>query len=490
MDNSFGLIKFLAPQIPSLTNTAFWHTLGLTQTSSKWDLRTTLTVQVLRSLMSSDRKPSPIGKVQATTLKDPGIKGNMWVAKVTVKAPRPEEEGLREAVFKAIEEMKEGEINYVKPGLADTEVEWTGYRPNAAKDEPLPSISEEEKYSKMMAEPCRKGDTTILYFHGGAYYLCDPSTHRALCNKLAKETGGVVCNVRYRLAPQAAFPSQLLDAFMMYLTLLYPPSGSMHAAVPAKHIVLGGDSAGGNLAFALLQLLLQLHRTSKNNKTPTIKFHGKNVEVPLPAGVTANSGWFDISRSMPSLLSNAKYDYLPPPNHEDSHSRFPADHTWPANPPRGDLFCDLTLLDHPLASPLAAETWKGSPPLWLCTGWEMLHDEDAIVASRAASQGVVVRYEEYEAMPHCFGMLMPSAPNGEKCLDSWGAFCRRSVEEPRSVATSGVFVHAKTGREDGMEVGGVTEIGFEQARGLMREAKGRRLAGFEREGKGMPKPSL
>ncbi|KAI7552179.1 hypothetical protein KC331_g2060 [Hortaea werneckii] len=490
MEGGLGMLKFIAPQIPSLTSTAIWHTLGMTQTSSKWNLRTAMTVQVLRHLMSPDngREPSPIGKVQATTLKDPGVKGKIWVARATVKAPVPQEEDLRETVFKAIDDMKDGEVSYVKPELVDTEVEWTGFRPGATKDEPLPSISEEEKYKQMHAEPTRKSDTTILYFHGGAYYLCDPSTHRQLCSKLAKETGGVVCSVRYRLAPQAAFPSQLLDGLMMYLSLLYPPPGSMHEAIPAKNIVLGGDSAGGNLAFALLQLLLQLHRTSSSN--PKLKFHGKEVDVPLPAGVTANSGWFDISRAMPSVLDNAKYDYLPPPNHDDTLSRFPADDIWPAKPPRGDLFCDLSLLDHPLASPLAAESWEGAPPLWMCTGWEMLHDEDAIVASRGASQGVKVQYEEYEGMPHCFGMLMPTATNGDRCLRSWGDFCRRCVEDHASIKTNGTFIHAKTGKEDEVEVTKATSILLEEARRMMKIAKDRRIKGYEKEGKALPKPSL
>ncbi|KAK5117950.1 hypothetical protein LTR62_003994 [Meristemomyces frigidus] len=485
MDSTLGLIKFLGPQVPSLASTAVWHGLGMTENASKWDLRTTLTVQVLKSMMSGDGDKKPkttISKVQAGTLKDPGIKGKLWVAKETIKAP-----GSGGELFKAIDEMKDGEVNYTKPELVDMEVEWTGYRPDAGKEEKLPEISEAEKYKRLLAEPSRTSETTILYFHGGAYYLCDPSTHRVLCSRLAKETHGRVCSVRYRLAPQAAFPSQLLDAFMTYLSLLYPPSGSLHEAIPAKNIVLAGDSAGGNLSFALTQLLLQLHRTSEK---PTIRFHGKEVDLPLPAACCANSGWFDICRAMPSLTTNARYDYLPPPNHDDSMSKFPKDNIWPATPPRGDLFCDLSLLDHPLASPLAAKSWENCPPLWFCTGTELLSDEDKIVAQRAASQGTVVQYEEYEAMPHCFAMLIPSLATADRCLSSWGAFCRRCVEEPGSVKTNGTFIHAKSGEENVVNVEKITEITIEKARELMREAKGRRLMGYDKEGKAMPKPAL
>ena len=490
MDTNLGLFKFLAPQIPGLLSAAAWHTVGMTETSSKWDLRSTLTIQVLRNMMSGNGnggKPPSIAKVQATTLKDPGIKGKIWVAKATVRAPKPSDESLREAVFQAIDDMKDGDITYTRPDLADTEVEWTGFRADAGKNEVLPECSEEEKYKRMMSEPTRTSSTTILYFHGGAYYLCDPATHRTLCSRLAKESHGRVLSARYRLAPKAAFPAQLLDAFMLYLSLLYPPPGSMHEATAARDIVLAGDSAGGNLSFALLQLILQLHRTTQN---PTVKFHGATVAVPLPAGVTANSGWFDISRAMPSLLSNAKYDYLPPPKSDDTLSKFPADAIWPATPPRGDLFCDLTLLDHPLVSPLAAESWEGAPPLWLCTGEEMLTDEDCVVTVRATSQGVKVQFEQYEAMPHCFAMLIPSLATADRCMRSWGDFCQRCVEEPASVQTKGTFVHAKTGKEDDVDVSKVTSLTLEEAKALMREAKIKRLSGYENEGKAMPKPSL
>ena len=62
-----GLLRFLLPQIPAFANTALWHTLGKTPTASQWDLRTELTVQALRYMMTDGGGgPSPVGKVQAT----------------------------------------------------------------------------------------------------------------------------------------------------------------------------------------------------------------------------------------------------------------------------------------------------------------------------------------------------------------------------------------------------------------------------------------
>lgn len=168
-------LKLLVPQIPSMSWAAAQHTLGFSQTSSKWDLRTELTVHVLRSFMSpkTGTKVPPLSKIQAGTLKEPGIKGKTWIATATISKPDADDEregrGLRDAVFRSIEQMSKEEAVYTKPELANIEVEWTGFRPAAGKDEPLPNVSEEEKYRLLMAEHSRTSDITILYFHGESH---------------------------------------------------------------------------------------------------------------------------------------------------------------------------------------------------------------------------------------------------------------------------------------------------------------------------------
>lgn len=487
MDNStYGLIKFLFPRIPSLTKTALAHSLWLSPTSSKWDFRTEMTVGFLRSLMDKNN-PTAVGKTQAQTLHDPGVKGKVWVARSTI--PAPSDESIRDATFTAIADLGDGSETYQKPSLSEIEAEWTGFRSAAGAEEPLPDISESEKYQGLMDEPNRSSKTTILYFHGGAYYMCGFGTHRLIVSKLAKACNGRAFSVGYRLAPQAAFPSQLLDALNAYLYLLYPPPGSLHEPVSASDIVFAGDSAGGNLVFALLQLLLQFHRTKPTGASnPTVRYHGKEVEVPLPAGASANSGWFDITRSMPSLVHNAKYDYLPPADHDNALGRFPRDDIWPTNPPRGDLFCELSMLCHPLVSPLAARDWSNSPPLWIETGEELLTDEISVVAARAATQGVKVHWEQYEAMPHCFGMLLPALATSKRCIGSWGSFCKTCVEG--SIETNGTWIAAKTGNEKTVDVTQVNPLTVGDALKRMRDAQRRRFAGYEKEGKSMPNPSL
>ena len=85
-DSTYGIIKFLFPRIPSFTKTALAHSLWLSPTSSKWDLKTEMTVAFLRSLMNGG--PSPIGQTQAQTLKDPGAKGKVGRLESTYRSLR------------------------------------------------------------------------------------------------------------------------------------------------------------------------------------------------------------------------------------------------------------------------------------------------------------------------------------------------------------------------------------------------------------------
>lgn len=410
----------------------------------------------------------------------------MWVSKV--KCHVPPEDDAREALFKAIREMGNGDEKWNEPSTAPVEGEWTGYRKDAMPQTPEPAnLSEQQKYEELMKETT--SNVTIMYLHGGAMYLLDPATYRPVTSRLAKETGGRVFSVRYRLAPQNPFPAALLDALMAYMTLLYPPPEAPHAPVPANEIVFGGDSAGGNLCTALLQLLLQIRRSAPPGTIPRIRFHGKDREIPLPAGLALSSPWLDVTRSLPSLETLAKYDYLPPPS--ASHAtRYPTCPAWPTNPPRVDLYCESSALLHPLVSPLAAKDWSNSPPMFFSLGQEMLRDEDAVLASRLAMQGVTVVWREFECMPHCFAMMLEGIGESRLHYSEYGKFCRDMVEKKGDVGTNGVFVLAKTLKRREVDVRtGLTDLSDEQAGELMRKGR-QRIEGKRAEGEVEARPML
>jgi len=269
------------------------------------------------------------------SLKGSAVKGRIWISRMTM--PAPPEDDIRIALNKAIEGLKEpGDEpgGYENPKLLPVEAEWTGYRSGATKSSNELKCSEAQKYEEMMKEVVAK--TTVLYLHGGAYYLMDPATHRPTTKKLAKLTKGRCLSVRYRLAPQNPFPAALLDALVSYLTLLYPPPGSFHEAVDPKHIVFAGDSAGGNLCLVLLQTILEFQRQDLK-----IDWNGEQRDVPIPAGLALSSPWADLTSSSPSCGSNGGTDYLPPMGTGvEERMQPPPCSAWPANPPRKNLYAE------------------------------------------------------------------------------------------------------------------------------------------------------
>ena len=88
------------------------------------------------------------------------------------------------------------------------------------------------------------GSPVFLHFHGGGYVMGSPALSRALTTQLALSGKMSVVSVDYRLAPEAPFPAALDDAVAAY--------GALLETTPAANILVGGESAGGGLAVAML----------------------------------------------------------------------------------------------------------------------------------------------------------------------------------------------------------------------------------------------
>lgn len=458
-----AFVKIVVPNVPFLAKTALFHSVSASPTSSKWDLRTELTFRFLRRILAGEAVP--ISKQQKGTLIDSGVKGPMWVSKV--KFDCPTEDDLRQLLFTVVDELKTDGEEYTQAPAQPLEAEWTGYRANVSKNAPEPALSEKEKYDHLKKETTSK--TTILYFHGGAYYLCDPALYRPTTSKLAKYTGAAVFSVRYRLAPQHPFPAALLDALTAYLSLLYPPPGAPHEPIPASNIVIAGDSAGGNLAAVLLLAILHIHRRAPEGTTPTVRFNGKEVPIPLPAGAALNSPWLDQTRCLPSIEGNVKTDYLPPPSHERK-TKLPRDKLWPANPPRTSLYCEGSALTHQLVSPLLAD-FTGAPPVFVACGQEMLADEDLLFVQRLKKQGVIVSLEYYDAMAHCFALLLDGHATTNRFFTGTSKFCNDVVERPETISTGAITLTAKTLKEEPLDIDTLTEYTDEWVSERMRTSR-------------------
>ena len=294
--------------------------------------------------------------------------------------------------------------------------------------------------------------------------LNTPARFRSTTTKLAELTGGRCISISYRLAPQNPYPAALLDVLVAYLSLLYPPVGSCHSPIQASSIVLAGDSSGANLALALIQIILTARR-DQATEVPSVRFHGQTVLLPMPSGLALQSPALDQTNSLPSWYSNGKFDVV----QETSPvllPDYPVCPIWPSLPPRGDVYCETSMLCHPLVSHVNAPYWTGAPPIWISMGEERLSDGAKIVAQTAAKQGVPVRWESYRAMPHNWPMLFPGWWQSARCMQRWANICKAYTqgEIPR---TGGEEVNVD-GEVKDLDVMNLIDLTHDEVEKLMR----------------------
>ncbi|MEN9817422.1 MAG: hypothetical protein RLZ32_1302 [Gemmatimonadota bacterium] len=240
-------------------------------------------------------------------------------------------------------------------------------------------------------EPPAPGAGVVLYIHGGGFVACSAATHRPITAGLARATGCRVFSLEYRLAPEHPFPAAPDDALAAWRWL-------RAQGIPADHLALGGESAGGNLALGLAQRL-------------------RDLGEALPAAVVAFSAWTDLAATGASRTGNDGRDAMFRP---DNPPDFAACY----------LPAGVTAAD-PRVSPLYAG-WQGLPPLYLEVGAEELLLDDSVrvheaVRSAGGDSALVVR----PGLPHAWPILAPFVPEATQSLRDAGAFLRRRLDAAR-----------------------------------------------------------
>lgn len=100
--------------------------------------------------------------------------------------------------------------------------------------------------ARLYRPPSARG--AILYIHGGGWAFCSLDTHERAMRCLAEVTGMAVIGIDYRLAPEHPYPAGLDDAVATWRAL--PELLVRHGL--SGPIGISGDSAGANLALALM----------------------------------------------------------------------------------------------------------------------------------------------------------------------------------------------------------------------------------------------
>lgn len=95
-----------------------------------------------------------------------------------------------------------------------------------------------------LVTPEDREEGAVLFLHGGAFCLGSPRTHRSITSRFARDGRLQLWVPDYRLAPEHPYPAALEDALACY-------DAMVAAGIPARSIVLAGDSAGASLALAV-----------------------------------------------------------------------------------------------------------------------------------------------------------------------------------------------------------------------------------------------
>jgi acetyl esterase len=114
---------------------------------------------------------------------------------------------------------------------------------------------------------------TLMFIHGGGFVIGDLDSYDAQCRTLCSRVGVTVVSVDYRLAPEHPFPAGVEDAEAALDWVLAHEDGPF---------VIGGDSAGGNLAAVtarpdLAGQLLLYPVTNMVTEWPSIEENGEGL---------------------------------------------------------------------------------------------------------------------------------------------------------------------------------------------------------------------
>ena len=203
------------------------------------------------------------------------------------------------------------------------------------------------------------GMPLYLYVHGGGLIMGAGEACRLMSSAAALAAGVPTYAPDYRMPPDHPYPAALDDLIAVYRALL-------ELRAP-EQLFVGGASAGGNLAAALL-----------------LRAHDEGL--PMPAALVLQTPEVDLTESGDSFGTNAAFDNV---LGSLMHANL--------------LYANGADLAHPYLSPLfaAPEDLAAFPPTFLQAGTRDLYLSNTVRMHRALrAAGVDAELHVWEAMPH------------------------------------------------------------------------------------------
>lgn len=234
----------------------------------------------------------------------------------------------------------------------------------------------------------QKPAPVIFYIHGGGFIAGSPLSHAKMLSRLSQLTGLEIIAPYYRLAPEHAFPAAYDDILAAFLALL----GKGYAA---SDIIIGGDSAGGGLAFALMAKLC--------------------ADGITPRALFAFSPLTDMRFHGNSITENAQNDPILPTTQRGVIT---------------EMYLRGHSPDDPRASPLLAD-FPHAPPVFLqFSNSEILRDDSLRMAAKLQAGGTWVEIDAWENTPHVWVLFDGVLPEARQALRRLAAFLSKIQANP------------------------------------------------------------
>lgn len=242
----------------------------------------------------------------------------------------------------------------------------------------------------------RHSDAALLWIHGGGLIIGGAVQDDRFCGSTARELGIVIVSVEYRLAPEHPYPAALDDCHAGWTWL------RQHAAalgVDPSRVAIGGQSAGGGLAAALVQRL-----QDSDGPQPVAQW----LFCPMLDDRTAARRDLDAVRHRVWNNRLNRYGW---------RSYLAADPGAPTVPR--------------YAVPARRDDLSGLPPTWIGVGdIDLFHDEDHEYARRLRAAGVPTTFHVVPGAPHGFEAWAPDTTITRDHIVTARDWLRRTLTDP------------------------------------------------------------
>jgi len=211
-----------------------------------------------------------------------------------------------------------------------------------------------------VARPVGMTPTSRVYLeiHGGGLVYGGGAPARRDAELIAHRHGVTACSPDYRMPPEHPYPAALDDCLALYRAVL-------ERHVP-QDVIVGGTSAGGNLAAALM-------------------LRARDEGLAAPAALVLLTPELDLTESGDSFEVNRLVDVNLAGGLAESIALYAGDHD----------------LSHPYLSPLFGDFTRGFPSTFLQAGTRDLFLSNTVRMHRALRRAnIPVELHVFEGMPH------------------------------------------------------------------------------------------